>query len=358
MSVFEKARILSSAGGFDSCGPKMCEVNINQGLGGIYHAKAENKDCRIFKTLMSNACAYDCKYCQNAAGVDKRPVAYEPEELSNIFMHLNKNLSVDGLFLSSGVTKDADSSTERMLEAVRLIRQKHGFKGYIHFKVLPGTSYELVKQASELSNRMSINIEAPNKEALSCLSTNKDYKKDILKRQAWVSRLNLSSGQTTQMILNNLSTDKDVLKMVRWEYDNLDMKRIYFSSFSPIKGTPLENEKPESDVRQNRLYNVDFLFRQYGFKPKEIESIMTDEMLPRTDPKLALAIQNNLKVDVDGATYEDLIRVPGIGPVTARKILETNISKYEHLNCLGANIEKAKPFIELNGQRQKMILEY
>jgi len=360
MDVLEKARILTNSGEYDSCGPKMCEVRVKEGLGGIYYAKAEHKTCRLFKTLMTNECKYDCKYCANAKSCGKK-VAYEPEELAKVFMHLVKNLNVHGLFLSSGIGADADKTTEKMVEAVHLLRFKYNFRGYVHFKALPGVSYELIKQASLLSTRMSINLEAPNKSVLKEMSSCKDYKNDILKRQAWISKFKLSGGQTTQMILNHLSTDKDVMKMMDWEYDNLNMRRIYFSAFKPVKGTEMENEKPESLLRQNHLYNVDFLRRSYGFKLKEFNVIMDDGMLPKEDPKLALAKATFDKaIDVNEADYDELIRVPGIGPVTAKKIIERKepIKRYEDLAKLGGWVERAKPFISVDGKRQKMLIEF
>jgi len=289
MEVFEKIRVLSGAGEFDSCGPKTCEVKVEEGLGGIYYAKAEHKTCKLFKTLMDNSCSFDCKYCGNAKGCAKNKASYEPKELADVFMHLHKKIDVNGLFLSSGVAGDPDKVTEKMIEAVKILRKNYDFNGYIHFKVLPGTSYELVKQASELATRMSINLEAPNSSVLSELSSCKDYRTDILRRQSWISKMKLSGGQTTQMIVNKLSTDKDVLKMVDWEYKSFNLRRVYFSAFRPVKGTPLENEKAEPLSRQNHLYNADFLIRDYGFELKEIASILDDGMLPKEDPKLAIA---------------------------------------------------------------------
>ena len=216
MGVLEKARLLSYAGRYDSCGPKACEVEINGGLGGIYYAKAEHKTCRLFKTLMDNKCTFDCKYCPNARGCATKEASYKPEELAGLFDYLHKELKVDGLFLSSAVSGDSDTVTERMIESVSLLRSKYMFNGYVHFKVLPGTSYELIKQASELATRLSINIEAPNKGVLNELSSCKDYKIDILRRQAWISSFKLAGGQTTQMIINELATDKDILRMVDW----------------------------------------------------------------------------------------------------------------------------------------------
>ncbi|MFC1801337.1 radical SAM protein [Nanoarchaeota archaeon] len=359
MNVLEKAKILSEAGQYDSCGPKSCEVEVNSGLGGIYHAKAEHKTCRLFKTLMSNSCSFDCKYCANSSGCTKKKASYEPKELAKVFNHLHKEVGVHGLFLSSSVSGNPNNVTEKMIEAVKIIRFNYKFKGYVHFKVLPGTSYELIKQASELSNRMSINIEAPSSSVLNELSSCKDYKIDILKRQAWISKLH--GNQTTQMMINKLATDKDVLRMSNWEYEKLELKRVYYSAFKPVKGTPLENEKAESPLRQNHLYNADFLMREYSFKLKEINSILDNGMLPREDPKLALAkINFDNALDINEASYEELIRIPGIGPKTAQKIIvqKTKITKYEQLHQFGGWVKRAKPFINVDGKRQKMLAEF
>ncbi|NTV23813.1 MAG: radical SAM protein [Nanoarchaeota archaeon] len=360
MDTLEKAGILGKAGKYDSCGPKMCEVNISQGLGGIYHAKAEHESCRIFKTLMDNRCSFDCRYCANSAGCKKKGASYEPEELANLFSYLNKNHGVNGLFLSSAITGDQDKVTEKMLEAVRLVRHKHGFSGYVHFKVLPGTSYDLIKQASELSSRMSINIESPNKQVLSELSSCKDYKIDILRRQAWVSKMDLASGQTTQMLVNDMSTDKDVLKMAGWEYENMKLKRMYYSAFVPVKGTPLESKKAEKVSKQNHLYNADFLMRDYKFRLKEIIGVMEEGMLPDEDPKLALAKQRESRVDINEAGYEELIRIPGIGPKTARRLLgcKEKLDTYEKLDRFGVNVKRAAPFIKVNGWSQRRLGEF
>ncbi|GIU70404.1 MAG: putative DNA modification/repair radical SAM protein [Candidatus Woesearchaeota archaeon] len=371
LNTFEKAQILSNASHYDSCGPKMCEVNINKGLG-IYYAKAEHETCKIFKTLMANSCSFDCKYCINSNTCKKIKAKYEPEELANLFNYLHKNLDVKGLFISSAIVGNPDKITEQMIDSVSIIRNKYNFNGYIHFKVLPGTSNYLIKQASQLVNRMSINIEAPNKNVLSELSSCKDYHNDLLKKQAYISKLNLNSGQTTQMIVNEFSTDKEILKMANWEYENLKLKRVYYSAFHPVKGTPMENHKPEKIERQNRLYNVDFLIREYNFKLEEFYEIMDNDNLPNEDPKLALAKKYFDKpIEINEAEYDELIRIPGIGPKSAKAIInktqinkkqntqkKEKITKIEQLKNLGCKIEKALPFIKINGKRQTKLLEY
>ncbi len=361
MDILQKAKILSSEGKYDSCGPKACQVNIKSGLGGIYHAKAEHKTCRIFKTLMNNSCSFDCKYCSNSNNCAKKKVAYKPNELAKIFNHLHKKLDVNGLFLSSGVAGNSDKATEQMIESVKILRTKHNFKGYIHFKALPGVSKHLLKEAAEYSTRMSINIESPNKSVMGELSDCKDFKIDILRRQAWIKRLNLKAGQSTQMIISKYSTDKDILKMVDWEYEAFNMKRMYFSSFRPVKGTKMEKEKAEPLHREAHLYNIDFLVKKYDYKFKEFKQILNDDMLPNCDPKLALARETfEGRIDINEASYEELIRIPGIGPQTAKTIvaLKGKIKKFEHLHNMGAWVNIAKPFIEVCGKRQMTIGEF
>ena len=311
---------------------------------------------------MSSSCKFDCKYCANSSTSKcaKKKVSYEPEELAKVFDFLVRKLDVHGLFLSSAVSGEADKVTERMINAVKLIRGKYRFRGYVHFKVLPGTSFELIKQASELSQRMSINIEAPNKSVMSELSSCKDFKIDILRRQAWISKL--GRDQSTQFIVSNYSSDKDILKMLKWEYEKLKLSRIYFAAFRPVKGTLMENENAVRESRQNHLYNVDFLIRRYDYNYKEIEGVFDDGgMLPNEDPKLAIAKANfDRAVDINEMSYWELVRVPGIGPVTAKKIenMKGRIGCYADLHKLGGHVRRAKPFVKVGGRVQKMLGEW
>lgn len=363
MDIFDKARILADAGRFDSCGPAYCEVTVAPGLGGVQSVRARNKDCKIFKTLMDNNCSFDCAYCVNSNRCAKQKAKYEPEELANLFNALHRKHGVQGLFLSSAVAGEPDTAAQRMIDAVRLLRTRHGFKGYIHLKALPGMSHDLIKQAAELADRMSINIEAPTQSVLSGLSSCKTLKSDIIRRQRWVSKLPLKSGQTTQMIVGSFASDEESLRTAWKEYTRIGLRRVYYSAFVPARGTALQDAPAEDPLRERRLYNTDFLFREYGYTLKDVLGIMHDGMLPRGDPKLALARQRfGHPVDVNGTGYDDLVRVPGIGPATARKIVaaaETcRLRSASQLSALGVRMRAAAPFLAIDGKRQAMLGEF
>jgi putative DNA modification/repair radical SAM protein len=335
-------------------------------LAGICHAFSENGRCiSLFKTLMTNSCFYDCKYCHNSSGCQKKPTSFEPEELAKIVIKLYVTNHIEGLFLSSGVCKDADRTMEKMLETVKLLRNKYNFQGYIHLKILPGTSRDLINEAAKITDRLSINIETPNKSRMSSVSSLKDYHIDILRRQRWIKETKVPAGQTTQMVVGGSDeTDYEILKMVDWEYKNLDLKRAYYSAFTPVEKTPLSEKQKVPLERENKLYNVDFLMRKYNFKLNEFKNIMNEDMLPKGDPKIHIA--NNYfdsSIDVNSADYNDLIRVPGIGLKSAERIIEirkTNyqIKKKEELSRIGVVLKRATPYLKIDGYTQKRVDEY
>ena len=355
MADLEKIKFLENS--YDVCGGGKKECNTDF----IYDASSPRGSCPLFKTLQSNACSYDCKYCVNSAKTRSKSMHFEPDELARTFISFQKQYMLHGFFLSSSVIKDADSTTEKMIETSTLVRRRYNYQGYIHFKILPGTSYELIKQASELADRLSINIECPSKSRLSELSKVKDFKIDILRRQAWIKKLH--GNQTSQLIVGATDeTDFEILKMVDWEYKAFNLKRIYYSGFKSGKGIELKKENC-NPIRQNRLYNVDFLMRKYFFKLNEIKEIMEDEMLPKEDPKLVLAkINFDGPVEVNEASYEELLRVPGIGPGSVNRIIalreSSKIKKYSQLHEIGIRVNKAKPFIKVDGMWQRRLCEF
>lgn len=372
MDVISKARILGDSGKYDVCGGEICKppefTGGLQNLPGIIKAKSESgRFCSLLKTLQTNSCKYDCKYCANRAGnssgsggCQKKLASFEPHELAGLFNVLVQKRIVTGLFLSSGVAGDANSTTERMLQTVRLVRHKYHFKGYIHFKVLPGTSLELIKQASELSSRLSINVEAPSKSRLNELSSVKEFKSDILLRQKWISQMKLSGGQTTQIIAGaGEETDLEIIKMARWEYEHMNLRRCYYSSFSPVKGTPLENKEKVPVNRSNHLYNTDWLLRVYKYDVSSIKEILVNDMLPDKDPKLAIAEKTLTDpINVNDASHDELLRIPGIGLKTADHIMQLREKGKLDLKSLqgcGVIMKRASPFIRVNGEFQRRL---
>jgi predicted DNA-binding helix-hairpin-helix protein len=331
----------------------------------------------------------------------------------------------EGIFLTSAVCGDADSTTKDMLKAVHLLRDKYHFMGYIHFKCLPGTSYYLLKEAVQVADRISVNVEAPTKAHLSEIACQKNYDTDILLRQRWLKEIrfkrnleirkinqdfqadhseyaesqrdhyalkpsqkkgewidengearlstgylkgnwdgapSMNSGQTTQFIVGAArESDYDILKRLDWEYREVDLRRGYFSAFSPIEGTPLERMKATPLDREHRLYQTDWLLRRYHIPMKELPAILTNEdNLPNGDPKIHLAkiyFEENGPVDINSANYDELLRVPGIGPLSAQRILRLRkqnevIKSRAQLHHIGVVIKRADPFIKVNGTHQ------
>jgi putative DNA modification/repair radical SAM protein len=374
MNVLEKIRILGSAGKYDICAStSSCrKIKTNDRIGnavssGICHSFTPDGRCvSLFKVLYTNKCSFDCKYCPN--NCPGRKVSFEPEELARVFINLYIGNYVEGLFLSSGICGDADKTSEKLLETIELIRNKYKFRGYIHSKIIPGVNYDLVKRFVDISDRVSINVETSSKTRMEEISSTKNYKTDILRRQAWirgmVSRKKLPAGQTTQFIVGaSDESDLEIMKMMNWEYKNLKLKRCYFSSFAPVNNTPLEKKEKTPLWREHRLYQVDWLIRKYGFEVSEIKDVMEDGFIPNQDPKFLLAKQNLKRpVDINESCFEDLIKVPGIGPITAKRIVRfTNkgrIKRYKELKNMGVVLKRARPFLKVDGKCQTRLGDY
>ncbi len=325
----------------------------------------------IFKALLSNACANTCKYCFTHC--EKRKVTFTPEEYARAFAQLFQQKRVTGVFISSGILRgDPDYTTEQMLEAVHLIRQKYNFQGYVHFKCLPGVSRDLLQQAIPLANRISVNLEAPSAERLALIADEKDFHRDLITRQEWIGDLiakgAFPSGQTTQFVVGAADeSDEEILSQVEWEYKHVRLRRAYYSGFSPLAGTPLETHPATPPAREHRLYMADFLLRQYKIPFHEFRDIFTDKgLLPDGDPKVHLAkhyFDPHETVEINEAPFELLIRVPGIGLKSAQKILimrghSHRLTRSRQLNEIGVNVKKALPFLSIDGHRQLSLDTY
>ena len=300
----------------------------------------------LFKTLVSNVCSNDCKYCPLRADQDVRRCTLNEEETVNTFHDYYKRGEVFGLFLSSGVLGTPDATMERLNRIAKILRYRRGFRGYIHLKVIPGASANAIEEAVKLSSAVSLNIETPGAKHLAKLSDKKRFIEDIVEPIKLISRLTGRGNkyervkQTTQFIVGAADeTDSEIVKYMWGLYDRLNLRRIYFSAYQKIdnadSGNLFSSHEPQalshesqatSDVfvREHRLYQVDFLLRRYGFSESDIVFDETGNLPLDTDPKESWAKRNPqyFPVDVNKASRNELLRVPGLGQITVDRILE------------------------------------
>jgi putative DNA modification/repair radical SAM protein len=372
MNKAKKLEILGETAKYDRCNYSNINVDnfLSQKIPGIYHATTHN-GCTVplFKVLMTNKCSNDCRYCVNHSKHGFNRVEFSPEELTSLFLHYYANRYVDGLFLSSGIANDVDASLENMVEVARKLRREHEYTGYIHLKILPGSSYDLIKRAMGLADRVSINLEAATPEGLEELTSTKNYHNDILRRMKWIKRLlnkdkNLApSGQTTQFIVGAVDeTDQQILEKAHYLQEKMDIKRSYFSPFEPIENTPLESRSGPHPKRTSRLYQADYLINQYGFKLEELVFHDDGNLKVEKDPKYYVALANRdlFPVEINQAPYKELLRVPGIGKISARRIVNARndgkcFDKLEELKNMGVVIKRAETFIKLNKRYQSTL---
>ncbi len=335
----------------------------NTSRGGICHSFTPDGRCvSLFKTLFTNDCAHDCKYCPNSddCSTKGKTYSYTPKELADITLALYQGNYVEGLFLSSGTGKDEDIMMEKLIETARILREDYKYEGYIHLKILPGADKDYIKRSLEYADRVSLNIESCSKNRFHEVSSTKHYDYDILRRQRYIRDLmeknGLPAGHTTQTIVGVAGeNDKEIFESMLREYRKMDVKRMYYSSFKPVEGTPLDDKVEVPNSREHRLYQTDWLFRVYDLKPKEITLAFDEEgFLPDGDPKIEIAKRIfDDPVDPNVATYERLLRVPGIGPKSARRIVKSRekeeINKWSDLSKLGVVLKRARTFLKVNG---------
>ncbi len=378
MTILSKLSVLGASAKFDTCASTASNRPLRKGGGyignalpsGICHSFLPDGRCvTLLKVLYTNKCIHDCKYCFNNSCALRERTAFEPLELVHLFMNLYIRNYVEGLFLSSGVCKNPDQTMEGMIEVVKQLRLKENYEGYIHLKILPSTPYYLVKEGAQYADRVSVNCEAPNDSRFQELSGTKVFKTDILKRMAWIKGLKkakyLPAGHTTQYVVGpSGESDKELLKMSQWLYEKLFLNRAYYSAFTPVKGTSLEEKPATPPIREHRLYQADWLLRVYDFKFSEVELAFTDEgFIPLTkDPKLLIAKADPEKfpLEINEASYDDLLHIPGIGPLSARRIInlrknKVRIEDFQQLANIGVVLKRARPYITVARKRQTQL---
>ena len=380
-SIEEKLRILSDAAKYDvSCSSSgSSRKNSNNGLGnaainGICHSwSADGRCISLLKILMTNYCIYDCKYCINRKDNDIERAILSPEEIVKLTINFYRRNYIEGLFLSSGIIKSADYTMELMIAVAKKLRLEEKFNGYIHMKVIPGASRQLINEIGLYVDRVSVNIEFAENTALKLLAP--DKKATDISTSMGLIRKNMienaedkkifkstpsfiPAGQTTQMIIG-ASGESDYAILARSEnlYKNFDLKRVYYSGYVPVNksGILVSTEQAVPMIREHRLYQADWLLRFYDFKADEILDEKDPFVDPLLDPKTNWAIKNShfFPIEINKASYKDLLRVPGIGVTSAKRIVMTrkySTIRYEHLKKLGIVIKRAKYFIVVNGE--------
>lgn len=329
----------------------------------IFKACAGSRFVPLFKTLLSSFCTNDCKFCALRRGRKTYRERWEPLEFARIALKLWKMGKIEGVFLSSSVERDPDYTVEKQIQAIEILRRM-GFSSYVQLRLMPGTSRELMKRAVEIADRVGINVELPSKEHYEDVKLYLSFVQDVVRRLKWLSdevkkaqkEGKCKGGLNSQMIVGaSDETDREIIRMSDWLLNELKARRVYYSRFEPIKNTPLENRKPENPWREYRLYQASFLLRDYGFRAKDFVFDEKDRLDLNHDPKFVIAREKELLVNINEAEFEELIRVPGIGLKTARKILEKRPIRSEKLlKSLGVDLKKAIPFIEFNSQHSRL----
>ncbi len=375
MDTADKLRQLGAEADFDVAAPGSSRRPGKAPAPGVCHV-AGRGGSSLLRVLMTDRCEHDCHFCPLRASAPRRRTAFEPEELATLFGDMRDRGIVDGLFLSSAVSDTPDATMERMLAAVEIIRTWGEFDGYIHLKLLPGASDAAVELAARLASRVSINVEAPSGAYLERLGTGKDMARDIIRPMRLLQRMerdgHLPSGISTQYVVGAAGeSDREIVSSVRWLSEELGLRRAYFGLYTPgpdpdaggsgDPGDPggLRGVAAAHPNRQARLYQADWLTRVYGLPHDDVaDAFDARGNLPLgVDPKVAVALAHpeRFPLDVNKASPEELLRVPGIGPVSVERIVALRgahrFTDPSQLKRAGVAIGRAAPFILIDGRQ-------
>ncbi len=380
MELMTKLQVLADAAKYDvSCSSSgSSRKNTPGGVGnghacGICHSWSEDGRCiSLLKILFSNYCIYDCAYCVNRAGNDVPRAAFTPQEVADLTINFYRRNYIEGLFLSSGVMKTPNHTMELMIDAIRKLRNDYRFNGYIHLKTIPGADYHLVQEAGKLVDRMSVNIELPSNQGLQVLAPQKK-KEDIIKPMGYIRSHIIQNtedkrifrkapsfvpaGQTTQLIVGATpDADRNIIQLSEGLYNRFSLRRVYYSAYVPVSTDPKLPAliKPPL-LREHRLYQADWLLRFYGFSAGELLDEQQPNFDTHLDPKCFWALRNieQFPLEINRADYYTLLRIPGIGVRSAKKIVaarKVRALSYEHLRKLGVVLKRARFFITCQGK--------
>lgn len=382
MDMMEKLAILAEAAKYDaSCSSSGSDRGQDEtrGIGtslpaGCCHSFAADGRCiSLLKVLMSNACICNCKYCINRHDNDFPRATFTPRELADLTIEFYRRNYIEGLFLSSAVVGSPDKTSEIMIEALRILREEYEFHGYIHVKAIPGADPLLTRRLGLLADRMSVNIELPSEASLLALAPDKNkkdvlapmkqIKEDILENREDIVKYKhtprfVPAGQSTQMIVGaSPESDYHILHLTESLYNTYNLKRVFFSAYVPVQEDtllPALTTKPPL-LREHRLYQADWLLRFYGFKASEIIDPLKPMLHTEVDPKCSWAINHMdiFPVEINKADMEMILRVPGIGVTSAKRIIQArrhSVLDFDALKRIGVVLKRARYFITANGK--------
>jgi putative DNA modification/repair radical SAM protein len=385
MELMEKLTILADAAKYDvACTSSGVNRAAKKGMigsatqCGICHSFAADGRCiSLLKILLTNVCVYDCQYCVNRRTNDIPRAMFTPDEVAELTLNFYRRNYIEGLFLSSAVVKDPNYTMELIYKTVSIIRSQYKFNGYIHVKAIPGADDELVKLTGLVADRMSVNIEMPSEESLKLLAPDKskdsilapmNYIKNGIKQSKYEVAVYKNApqfvpgGQSTQLIVGATpDTDQKIVTLAEGLYKKFSLKRVFYSAYLPVvSSNPMLTETRPPLLREHRLYQADFLLRFYKFKSNEILDDRNPMLNLNMDPKCNWAVNNisMFPLEVNTADYYELLRVPGIGQISAERIVsarKTAKLNFDNLKKLGIVLKRAKYFITCGGKMMERL---
>lgn len=371
MEAYERLKLVTSQMHLEPAEDAHCPQLSNRKQDKVNVSKAvlpNGKQILLLKSQLSTVCEKNCFYCPFRTGRDFERATFSPDEFAKIFISLYNARIAEGIFLSSGIVNNGVFTQDKLIDTAEILRKKLFFQGYIHLKIMPGAEYSQVERAMQLADRVSINLEGPTSYRLQLLAPRKQFVEELLQPLEWIDQIRNTlppqkgwnghwPSSVTQFVVSAVGeSDLELMSATEFLYRRLHLKRTYYSSFSPIPDTPLENVPQGSPVREHRLYEASFLLRDYGFGMEELPFDPEGHLPLDVDPKYAWA-RNNLTghpIEINRADKHALMRIPGIGPKTANSILTKRVREkfyhFEELASTGINLQRAAPFLLVNGK--------
>jgi predicted DNA-binding helix-hairpin-helix protein len=371
MEAFERLKLLTSQMHLEPAEDSSCVQLSSRKQDKITVSDAvlpNGKRISLLKSQLSTVCERNCYYCPFRSGRDFQRATFRPEEFAKVFMSLHQARIAEGIFLSSGIFNSGAFTQDKLIDTAEILRYKLHFRGYIHLKIMPGAEFAQVERAMQLADRVSINLEAPTTERQVKLAPRKQFVEELLQPLKWIDQIRRTQpaykgwnehwpSSVTQFVVSAVGeTDLELLITTEYLYNKLRLKRTYYSSFNPITDTPLENVPPGNPSREHRLYEASFLLRDYGFSLEELPFNQDGHLPLNEDPKFAWAKINLLghPIEINRVDKHELLRVPGIGPKSAKAILaartKNKLLNLAELHAFGVNLKRASPFILINGK--------